>query len=674
MTSRAPVKWNNFDYSILKNIKGKKRPTRYSKIYADCLAAADTETSKIKPNTIGENMIVCWSFAILLQDTIHVVYGRKPTEFCQFLHQCCEFLNNKTLIVYFHNLAYDYVFLRKFLFKEFGTPTHQLATKPHYPIQVSFKRFEIRDSLILAQRNLSKWADDMAAEHRKASGYWDYEKIRDQNSPISDDEMIYISNDGIALIECLEKTCKELHRPHFNLPLTATGIPRYDVQKLGRVNHGRRSYLKENIDDLELYQLCEQIYSGGYTHANRHIVGWLIKDDIRCYDFGSSYPARLLYSKYPRSKFFEVPFNNIDTILKQSDSYAFMIKIIMKNVRLKDFGEPMPLLQAGKCTQILNAVVDNGRVLECAYCEIALTEIDLLMIKKQYYFDYAISKCYCATKDYLPIWFRKYVLTCYKDKSELKGGDPVKYAIAKGKLNSLYGMCVQKNLRELIKEDYESGEYSKNLPEDLEKFYKKYIGNEKQVLPYQWGVWCTAYARQELFKIGQMAEEWLYSDTDSCYLINPDIDAINKYNAEIEHQYKSLGYDDIIIDGKIYLPGKAEPDGIYSEFITLGSKRYACRVSPDKIKLTVAGVPKKGGAEVLKNNLENFKPGLVFPGKITGKKLHTYFFTESIKTDIDGNEIGDSIDLSPCDYLLDRTQIKTWNELTEEELLLYCYD
>lgn len=674
MISINPVKWNEFDYSILKNIKGKKRPTKYSKVYADCLASADTETSKINPEIIGENMVVCWSFAILIQNEINVVYGRKPTEFCQFLHKCCDYLENKVLIVYFHNLAYDYVFLRKFLYQEFGTPTHELATKPHYPIQVSFKCFELRDSLILAQRNLEKWANDMAVDHRKASGSWDYEKIRNQHSPISANELIYISNDVIALVECLEKTCKELGRPYFNLPMTATGIPRYDVQKLGRANHGRRSYLKECIDDLELYQLCEQTYSGGYTHANRHIVGWLINGEIQCFDFGSSYPARLLYSKYPRGKFFEIPIKNIDTILKQSDSYAFLIKLILKDVQLKDYGEPMPLLQAYKCNPLFNAIVDNGRVLGCKYAEISVTEIDLQMLKEQYNFNYIITKCYCTTKDYLPEWFRQYVLKCYKDKSELKGGDSVKYAIAKGKLNSLYGMCVQKNLREEIKEDYFSGEYDTKLPDDLEKAYKKYIGNEKQMLPYQWGVWCTAYARQELFKIGHMADEWLYSDTDSCYLINPDMEKINEYNKCIEKQYKELGYEEIKINGKTYMPGRAEPDGTYTEFVTLGSKRYACRIDAETIKITVAGVPKKGGAKVLKNDLNNFKPGLNFPGEVTGKKLHSYFFTDSIKTDSEGNEIGDSIDLSPCDYLLDKTSVKTWNEITEEELLLYCYD
>ena len=43
---------------------------------------------------------------------------------------------------------------------------------------------------------------------------------------------------------------------------------------------------------------------------------------------------------------------------------------------------------------------------------------------------------------------------------------------------------------------------------------------------------------------------------------------------------------------------------------------------------------------------------MIFDGAITGKKQHTHFYNP-IHTDNHGNLIGDSIDLSPCDYLLD---------------------
>ena len=121
------------------------------------------------------------------------------------------------------------------------------------------------------------------------------------------------------------------------------------------------------------------------------------------------------------------------------------------------------------------------------------------------------------------------------------------------------------------------------------------------------------------------------------------------------------GYPGIEHEGKIYYPGVAEFDGSYSEFKCCGAKRYACRYSNDKrnkkedrgkLKLTVAGVPKKGGAKCLKDDINNFRPGFIFDGEITGKKQHTHFYNP-IHTDKYGNLIGDSIDLSPCDYLLD---------------------
>ena len=62
---------------------------------------------------------------------------------------------------------------------------------------------------------------------------------------------------------------------------------------------------------------------------------------------------------------------------------------------------------------------------------------------------------------------------------------------------------------------------------------------------------------------------------------------------------------------------------------------------------------KVSGVESLNNDINNFKKGTVFSGKISGKLQHTYLYTDNIYIDKDGNEVGDSIDLSQCDYLLD---------------------
>jgi hypothetical protein len=68
-------------------------------------------------------------------------------------------------------------------------------------------------------------------------------------------------------------------------------------------------------------------------------------------------------------------------------------------------------------------------------------------------------------------------------------------------------------------------------------------------------------------------------------------------------------------------------------------------------------------------NLQTF-----FDGNTTGKQTHTYFFSEDIHTDDQGNDIGDSIDLSPCDYLLSSVNVFDWESLFNEEVEVQIYE
>lgn len=71
------------------------------------------------------------------------------------------------------------------------------------------------------------------------------------------------------------------------------------------------------------------------------------------------------------------------------------------------------------------------------------------------------------------------------------------------------------------------------------------------------------------------------------------------------------------------LCGLFDCDGIYSEFIHQGAKKYAYRkVKDNSLHITVSGVPKKG-VKALKS-LEDFKDNLVFSHKDTGKNLVIY--------------------------------------------------
>ena len=77
----------------------------------------------------------------------------------------------------------------------------------------------------------------------------------------------------------------------------------------------------------------------------------------------------------------------LDYILRNSEQYAWMFKLILLNPKLKSDNIPMPVLQSSKCVQTVNKVEDNGRILMASYVEIYVNEIDADVIRDQYTWD-----------------------------------------------------------------------------------------------------------------------------------------------------------------------------------------------------------------------------------------------------------------------------------------------
>ena len=688
------VFWDKFDFDILsRNIMYYRKKGKFQKgTWNDVIIAADTETSK--SHEVSEeplpNHVCAWTISIrAFHCNICTIYGTKPSEMMEAFKKIRAALPGDDFYVYFHNLAYDYVFLRLFLFKEFGTPVKELNTKPHYPIMLKFDNGMIlKDSLILAQCKLEKWAKDLDVHHKKAVGSWDYDLIRDQGCTFTRAELRYIENDTLALVECLDAFCIALKKNISTIPYTATGIPREEVRERAKENNGHRNFTRK-APTYEQFLKLMKIYHGGFSHANAFYVGDILDEKITsCKDFASSYPFCLIAFKYPNGAF--KPFDKDLTpeyILKNSSRYAFIFRCSMRNVRLKQSRNPMPALQASKCEVTINMDTDNGRVRQAGYVALYITEIDLEVLADQYTWDECIcSEVEFTTKAYLPRWFTDYVFELYSEKCRLKPmskEDPVAYALAKSRVNSVYGLCCQRSIRENFIEvtepgeykinregdtsHYESGEYRQDFDMDMKVEYDKYLKSPNSVLLYTWGVYCTAFAFRNLFHLGDCVNKyylkdgryaypphWYYSDTDSCYSDDWNEDKVREYNENCKKLLKANGYGPVVVNGKEYWLGVAEPDTEYSEFCVLGSKRYAGRAVDDKkLHITVAGVPKKG-AECLKDDLKNFDRYFIFDGRTTGKLAHYYIFSpDGIYLDDFGNEIGDSIDLEPCDYRLD---------------------
>ena len=676
------AKWDQFDYTALCWVMYKHKNGRGNNdSFNEVIIMADTETSKSGIDGVSDNHVVAWTISVRAFNTnICTLRGIKPSDFCECVNKILEQFEGKITYLYFHNLSYDWMFLRQFMFKAWGFPTKQLNTKPHMPLYVQFNNgLIIKDSLLLAQRSLYRWAKDMQVDHQKAVGKWDYAKIRHQNSvSYNKDELEYIEHDTLAGVECIQKYLDALNKNISTIPLTATGIPREAIRKIGKEHRAKDRFLRMVLS-YEQQQRMEKIFHGGYTHANRFYIDYTINRQVICYDFASSYPYVLLAYKYPMERFTEFKDKcSMDQILKLGDKYAFTFKLVMLGVELNDDVD-MPALQYSKCVKTVNAVGDNGRILSADYVEIYLNEVDLCVIHEQY----KCAKHVClnvefAEKDYLPRWLTDYIFSLFKDKTLLKGGDAVLYALAKAKLNSCYGMMVQKPIKELIEEIYITGEYHRP-PQDKEEIYEKYVKNHNSILNYQWGVWCTSYAFRNLFELGKCVDTkndgiWIYSDTDSCYATKWNEKMIQKYNESCKKRLRDNGYGCVKYNGREYWLGVAELDGVYSQMRVMGAKRYCVRdAESGKLKITVAGVPKIG-AQCLDDDIENFTPNFVFSGSVTGKLTHDYINVEDIYTDENGNEVGDSIDLYPADYCLSKNIVADLDDLLKENVEVQIYE
>ena len=145
----------------------------------------------------------------------------------------------------------------------------------------------------------------------------------------------------------------------------------------------------------------------------------------------------------------------------------------------------------------------------------------------------------------------------------------------------------------------------------------------------------------------------IYCDTDSMKLRKGyDKKVIEDYNNFVENKIKKTS-DILDIPISKFSPkdkkgikhtlGLFEQDGHYLEFITQGAKKYAVKcinkdTGLEEIKITVAGVPKKGAKAL--HSLDDFRDNFIFNSKDTDKMILEYNDNQKpvILTDYLGNE------------------------------------
>ena len=624
--------------------------------YYNIVFAFDIETTSFTDKPTKENpnekrsIMYIWQLAI----NGRVITGRTWNEFIYCIHHIAEVLqtdNAHRVIIYVHNLAFEFQYIRKMF--EWRKVFAIDKRKPIYAITTS--GIEFRCSYILTNYSLAMLGEQLHKyKVSKLVGDLDYKLLRHPLTELSDQELQYCINDVLVVSayiqEQIEKE-KYIHR----IPLTCTGycrrFVRYNCLYKGGSKNWRKQFNKYHslikaltISDVDEYRQLKRAFQGGFTHAAAYWSGYTI-DDVDSIDFTSSYPYVLLSEQFPMSSGQIVSIHSQDELEHYLKTYCCLFDV--RFFELKSRFKYENYISASKCFQKTNIVSNNGRIYSADILGMTVTEVDFDIIRRMYSFEHCdIFNFRIYRKGYLPKEIIDSIIKLYSDKTTLKGvkGKEQEYQVSKGLLNSVYGMMVTDIIRdEIIYADDWSIEAA-----EPDKQIEKYNKSRKRFLYYPWGVWCTAYARRNLWTgISEFKEDYVYSDTDSikCKNIERHRNYINAYNKVCEKKLQHM-CDHYGISYSQLLPktikGETKPIGvwdwetkgnIYKKFKTLGAKRYMV-YQGDDLSLTVSGVNKKFAIPYMKDQysiddcFEAFNEGLIIPEQFTGKLTHYYIDKE----------------------------------------------
>ena len=616
--TKAIVKAYNqedFPYYRIKKSNPLITPT---KRYIEHLMTFDIETSTIeKTDGSFEGFMYHWQVCI----DGYVCFGRTWKEFLTFLRKMNRALKNydekHKLVCYIHNFSYEFQFLYSWI-----KLNEVFAIDKRKPLKAISKDFniEFRCSYLLSNMNLKKFIENTPNAHYfKGTGDLDYHKVFTPQTNLTMSELGYCFNDVMGLYEAIIYLLKE--DTLVTIPLTSTGYVRRECRNNMRKNKkNRKQFLELKLND-KLYTLCKDAFRGGNTASNRYKTNF-INYNISSYDMSSAYPYAMISGLYPITPFQEETIISLDMLDDYNNRYCTLAYYSFENVKLKK-GIPFPYIPYSKCIEFIAPNYDtefkgkeycyNGRVLEAEFIKIAMTNYDYQIFINQYEYDednVRVEDFYYSHKGFLPKELTDTVIEFFTLKSKLKGIDEKEYEYmkSKNKLNSLYGMIVTDIIRQenLFNDTWEKGENS-----TLDDYYSK----RNNFLTYQWGLFVTAICRTNLQKaIDKIGLDCVYIDTDSVKFVGEHDNVFEQINQEMIDwctQNDIINY--VNVGNHKYFLGLYDKEKSYSEFITLGAKKYAFNQNK-KIGITVAGLNKKSGAQELerKGGLSNFKIGTEF--------------------------------------------------------------
>jgi hypothetical protein len=661
----------------IKEIKTNKKVT-----YLNIESAFDIETTSYINNGEKSAFMYIWMFGLGLGKEIF--YGRTWEEFldlCEKLQQYFSLNENRRLVIYVHNLGYEFQFMCNYFNWE-----NVFAINDRKPIKALCSYgIEFRDSYILSGYSLANTAKNLTTHKvRKMEGDLDYSLIRHQSTQLTEKELGYCSNDIEIILAYINEQIVQ-YEDITKIPLTNTGRVRkyvkdacyYTSSNHRKSNRGKYQRYRQIMSDLTLdkdtYIQLKRAFMGGFTHSNPNHTNKTL-ENVSSIDLTSSYPTVMLADKFPMSRAKELNITTVEELKKAMSLYCLVFDLKLEGLRNTLKYESY--ISESKCFKMVKPVINNGRVYDAEMIQTTITDVDFNIIEKVYEWDkISIANVRGFVKAYLPKSIIESILNLYQDKTTLKGveGKEVEYLLSKGMLNSVYGMCVT----DVVKDEHVFNDTWGVERVDVDEKIDEYNKSKNRFLFYPWGIWVTAYARRNLWTaILNIGDDYIYSDTDSIKMLNFDKhkEYVEKYNKHIGKKLADM-MEHYKLNVELLAPktiqGKAKPLGIwefegnYSHFKTLGAKRYLVKENGE-FHLTVAGLSKKNGINHMVNicggDTEQvfniFNDNLYIPADKTGKMTHTYIDTEKEMFVVDYAGVEErvltlsGIHLEPCDFTL----------------------
>ena len=636
--------------------------------YFNIPASFDIETSSFiaSKDENGEPVKAATMYIWQLGLNGTVIYGRTWDEFDNVINELVDYLelsSKRHLLIYVHNLGYEFQFIRKRFEWD-----KVFAIKQRRPVYAICGGIEFRCSLFLSNYSLEYIGKNLLHKYpvEKLVGNLDYSKIRHSKTPLTDEELAYCINDVKVVMSYIQEKI-EMDGDITRIPLTNTGyvrnycrkecfyegIPEDDKEARKRVQMNYKAIMKSlQIQSEEEYEQMHRAFMGGFTHASALYSGRVMYD-VGSADLTSSYPYTIVSEYFPMTKGEYIGSVEDNKLFNYYlSNFCCLFDIEFTNLEpIQEYENP---ISYSRCFIEGDYIVNNGRLVSADKCTTTITELDYDTISKFYRWDSVkIMNMRVYHRGYLPKALILAVLSLYEDKTTLKGvsGKEVEYLVSKNMINAAFGMMVTA----VVRDEFEYADEWFKKAADVDSQLAGYNNNFNRFLFYGWGVWVTAHARHNLFTaIYEFGTDYVYSDTDSIKGINFEqhMEYFKKYNDNVfEKLLDMCNHYNIPFNkcrpktknGEEKLIGVWDMEKPYVRFKTVGAKRYIYEYEDGELSLTVSGLNKKYAIPYLleENNnnkdiiFEKFGEGMFIPAGHTGKMTLTYIENEMCGTLVD---------------------------------------